>query len=308
MAASGNAPLVLAPGLLFVLGNVVFSVDEAPDELPIAITQALRVSDLIGGKRVIQAMGTVWKPLKWEGYFFGINSQYRARLLSRMMAEATVQRLTYLSYALDVVIEEFTANYQHEYEIKYEIMVQVLNDASGVVSYANPLSVDAQITQAVTRASTNIKGMSDTITINGTKQVISDTVTPSFQAMSKALDSAGPAAKATGVSAVLASTSITNAITTAKSVLSAYPVSSTTTSLLNITQYINNLNVISKNFSTGQAPKTISLNGGSLYDVASQVYGNPALAVALQTANGLKSPILPSGVLSTIVLPPLSAK
>lgn len=298
-AANATPPaLINLQDSAFSIGTVDFSLEEAPDELSIPISQNLAVKDLIGGKRIIQALGTVWKPLKWEGYFFGANAQYRARVLSRMMAEASVQRLTYLSYALDVVIEDFVAVYQHQNQCKYEITVQVLADASGVVSQASTTSVDAQIQSAVVNASTQINNMdSDSATA----------VTPSFQSMNSALNLAGPAMQVTGSTLIATNTAIQFAIAAAQNLLTKPTSTSTKKSLLTVTQYLNNLQVIHKNFDANQDHNVISLNGGSLFDVASQYYGDPSLALAIQTQNGLFSPDLPSGSLSTIVLPPLTS-
>ena len=296
--ASGSAPLVTASNQLFSIGNVAFIQDEAPEELAISSSQNLAVHDLIGGNRVIQALGTVWKPLKFEGVFWGANAEYRSRLLARMKAEGTIHRLTYLSYAFQVVIEEFTANYKHQYKCEYTISVQILKDVSGVVSYSTPTSVDSQIQTSVASATALTAKMD-----SGSAAAVK----PSFQAMTSSIHAAGPAAQATGPVAQTASLSISNAITQAQQVLSIPPVTSTTASLLNVTQYLNCLSVVQKNFNSGQAPNQVSLNGGSLFDIAAQFYGDPSLATALQVANGLSSTHLPSGVFTVLTLPPLQS-
>jgi hypothetical protein len=303
--ASGSSPLVLAPNLLFVLGNVAFNNLEAPEELAISVSQSLAIKDFIGGKRSIQALGTVWKPLKWGGIFTGSDAEYRARILQRMTAQATIQRLTYLSYAFDVVIRDFTSTWKYQWECPYDITVEILNDASGVVAYTAPKSVDSQIHAAVRNANDELNKVQ-----NETQGYVDPTdadLAAAHGAAVKALDAAGPAAQATGDLATKALTSIQKVITKAQSYISILPPNKLSTKLISLTKFTNNWIVVQKNFNRGQSPKTISLNGASLFDIASQFYNDPSLATALQIANGLSSTQLPSGILTSIILPPLQS-
>jgi hypothetical protein len=67
---------------------------------------------------------------------------------------------------------------------------------------------------------------------------------------------------------------------------------------------LGNLKLIASNLAVGQAPKTVTVNGGNLYALASQYYGDPALAVNIQAANGLRTMALPQGVVVTLNIPP----
>jgi hypothetical protein len=307
--SSSQSPSPLAKKLIgsshtvFSIGTVVFAIDEAPDELELPATQNLAVKDLIGGKRVIQGLGTVWKPITWEGYFWGANAQYKARQLMRMQAEASVQRLKYLSFALDVVIEQFFPSFLHQNQCKYKITVQVLNDASGAVSKASTTSVDAQIQSCVASANKNLQ---DVVSGDNADDPTDAELQAAHQKATSALDSAGPAAQATGSSVTTTLTSIQNVISVGQKYLSLLPAGKVTPKFLSLSRYVNNWTVVYKNFNTVQNHQQVTMNGGSLFEVASKYYGDPSKAIAIQQQNGLASTDLPSGVLSTIVLPPIA--
>jgi hypothetical protein len=305
-AASTTSKLAITPTTVFSIGTVVFAIDEAPDELELPATQSLAVKDHIGGKRVIQGLGTVWRPITWEGYFWGANAQYQARQLMRMQAEASVQRLKYLSFALNVVIEQFFPNFLHQNQCKYKITVQVLSDSSGAVSQANTTSVDAQIQSCVGDSNKHLSNI-----LNDDSSTPDDPTDAELQAAhqqaTSALDSAGPAAQATGSSVTSTLASIQNVISVGKKYLSLLPPGTMSPKFLSLTQYINNWSVVYKNFNTVQNHQQVTRNGGSLFEVASQYYGDPSKAIDIQQQNGMSSTDLPSGVLSTIILPPIAS-
>jgi hypothetical protein len=304
---SSPSKLVTKASSNFSIGNVKFAIDEAPDELEFPATQSLAVKDHVGGKRVIQGLGTVWKPITWEGYFWGANAQYQARQLMRMQSDASVQRLTYLSFALDVVIEQFFPNFLHQNQCKYKITVQVLNDASGAVSRVSTTSVDAQIQSCVNSSNDNLDDILNDDSSDNDDDPSDAELQAAHQQATSALDAAGPAAQATGpiVNSTLAS--IQNVISVGQKYLSSLPAGSISPKYLSLTQYVNNWTVAYKNFNTVQNHQQVTRNGGSLFEVASQYYGDPSLAIAIQQQNGLASTDLPSGVLSTIILPPLAS-
>lgn len=300
------ANLVTTATTVFSIGTVVFAVDEAPDELEFTPTQSLAVKDHVGGKRIIQGLGTVWKPITWEGYFWGANAQYQARQLMRMQAEASVQRLKYLSFVLNVVIEQFFPNFLHKNQCKYKITVQVLNDVSGAVSQASPTSVDAQIQSCVGSANGNLNDIVNDDSAGSNADPTDAELQAAHQQATSALDTAGPAAQATGASVTSTLASIQNVISVGQKYLSSLPPGSVSPKYLSLTQYVNNWSVVYKNFNTVQNHQQITRNGGSLFEIASQYYGDPSKAIDIQQQNGLASTELPSGVLSTIILPPIA--
>lgn len=137
------------------------------------------------------------------------------------------------------------------------------------------------------------------------------TLGAALSTMQQALDAAGPAASATGQTAANAVSAIQAASTAALAYQASILNSGTADQIVQAQQLVNNLTVIQKNFSTGQAPKSVTVTGGavfkSLYEIAAQFYNDPSLAFQLMTANNLLSPFLAAGVQTNIILPPLQS-
>lgn len=76
--------------------------------------------------------------------------------------------------------------------------------------------------------------------------------------------------------------------------------------LSNLYTLQNLMTNLSKNLgfiSSGNQGTVITVNGGSLFQLASKYYGNATLWTNIATANGLVDPKLPPGVTLTLVIP-----
>jgi hypothetical protein len=126
-------------------------------------------------------------------------------------------------------------------------------------------------------------------------------------AMTNALDAAGPVATATGTAAQAASQAIESALTACNAYVASLPASSSTETIIAAQQMIANVQIIAKNFQTGQSPLTITQTGGDLFHIAARYTGDAQNAFAIMAANGLVTPFLPSSVATTFVIPPYQA-
>jgi len=282
------------------LGSVQFTEYESPSELALSSAQSLAIHDLIGGRRIIQPLGVVWHPISWDGLLRDKNAEARSETLQRMLADSKIQRLSYSSHAFDVVVKEYEAKIRHLYKIEYKISVEVVKDASGKATIATPTTIDSQINSANSNAQTHYRQL---VALDPSASSIG----PKLSTMGSSLDVAGPAAAATGPSAASAVSAIATAVATVQAYQQALKFSTQSGVILETSQLLNHLIIIKKNFATGQAPKTITVSGGSLHDIASQVYGDASLARDLAAANGIIGTFLPHGVLKTLVIPPLQS-
>jgi hypothetical protein len=122
--------------------------------------------------------------------------------------------------------------------------------------------------------------------------------------MTNALDAAGPVATATGTAAQAAYQAIEAALTACSAYVAALPANSSTETIVAAQQMLANVQIISKNFQTGQAPLTITVTGGDLFSIAAQYTQDAQNAYAIMSANGLVTPFLPSSIQTTLVIPP----
>lgn len=117
------------------LGGVVFADFEIPEAINFGGAQALAVHQLPGGNRVIDAMGPDDADIRWSGRFRGSTAEERALLLDYMRRAGQQVLLTWSLQRFQVVIREFTANFQQAYEIPYSITCTVvLNETMAIAT------------------------------------------------------------------------------------------------------------------------------------------------------------------------------
>lgn len=135
------------------LGAVQFQGFEIPEELNLGGKQTLVVHKLIGGQRVIAAMGPDPDDIRWQGRFQGGDAVGRAQQLDAMRDAGAPVVLLCGSITLNVVISEFTWRYQREYQALYSICCVVIPDATTVDDQSLDDLVGADYTAASNIAS-----------------------------------------------------------------------------------------------------------------------------------------------------------
>jgi hypothetical protein len=188
--------------VFLALGPVLFQEFEIPEKLPFGGDQMLVVRKLIGGDRVVDAMGRDDGDKEWSGRFRGASAEARARQLDSLRIAGQSLLLTWSSLRYLVVIKSFKAEFQQPYEIPYSITCLVLQDLSSPILQAAP-SVDASITSdvnAATLISQAIGVVQITTAVSGAVAAVS--AAGSFQGASVATISATQ----TSLSAALAAT------------------------------------------------------------------------------------------------------
>jgi hypothetical protein len=135
------------------LGGVVFQGFEIPATINAGGEQMLAVHKMPGGNRVIDAMGPDDGEIRWSGRFRGTSAEQRALLLDFMRRQGQQQLLTYSLRRYQVVIKEFTANFEQSYEIPYSVTCAVVIDetqalASLAVGFVEALGLSGLISSS----------------------------------------------------------------------------------------------------------------------------------------------------------------
>jgi hypothetical protein len=127
-----------------ILGGVLFQDFEVPREIPFGGSQQLVVKKLVGGDRVIDAMGRDDMEIRWSGRFRGALGELRARSLDQLRIAGQQQLLTWSTLRFLVVIEKFEANFQQPFEVPYSISCTVLQDLATPI-LGVPVDITSQI-------------------------------------------------------------------------------------------------------------------------------------------------------------------
>ena len=109
----------------------------------------LVIHKLVGGTRVIDAMGPDPRPIEWHGLFFGPTATVRARTVDAMKDSGAAIPLSWGSFYDTVVISQFVAEYKHEWEVRYHIAVELVTSTSGQGAISLDTSVLNDINSAL---------------------------------------------------------------------------------------------------------------------------------------------------------------
>lgn len=124
----------MRPDTTLVLGDFEFSRFEIPEQIPFGGEQRLNVHELVGGVRVVQAMGSSPKALEWSGYFVGIDALERAFDLDTIRKAGKQRLLTWAGLRYGVVVRSLVCEYKRMNRIPYHIQCEVVQDLTGADS------------------------------------------------------------------------------------------------------------------------------------------------------------------------------
>jgi hypothetical protein len=117
-----------------VLGSVLFSSFEIPEQITFGGKQRLVVHALPGGGRVVDAMGAEDAPVRWSGIFSGANAASRVRTLERMRRSGVQLTLSWDAWLYSAVIQDFEVNAANSWWIPYRIELCTLPLANRLVT------------------------------------------------------------------------------------------------------------------------------------------------------------------------------
>lgn len=121
------------------LGTVTFATYEIPPNINFGGNQMLSVKKLVGGQRVIDAMGRDDDAISWSGLFFGSTALARARFLDLMRVQGLPLLLTWSQFSYSVVIRSFKPKFDRTYQIPYSITCEVIQDLTKPINILLPV-------------------------------------------------------------------------------------------------------------------------------------------------------------------------
>jgi hypothetical protein len=119
--------------IALILGPVVFQDFEATAGIRFGGEQRLAVHKLLGGNRIIDALGRDDSEIVLSGVFSGGDATLRARTLDELRVFGTVLPLTWDVFYFSVVIRNFEVDYRNPFWVPYRLCCTVLRDEAGAI-------------------------------------------------------------------------------------------------------------------------------------------------------------------------------
>lgn len=302
------------------LGDFVFQAYEIPEKIPFGGSQQLVTHKLIGGARVVDAMGRDDMPIAWSGLFYGAAALDRARYVDYLRTTGQVLTLTWSEFNYSVIIEKFECPFERFYKLPYSISCSVVSDNASPTTSGVPSGFDDALTDDMSTANSIGSVIGDSAlsgllnTLNTAIAAVSSFATATQATINSVLIPL--AVVQSKVSVLITTTANTlNSVTTIGGILPNNPISTQAANLTNqvvatanLPQLYNLQSVLNRMGGNlgliGGAPNSqqVTVAGGNLMSIASQYYGDPTKWTALSQANGLVDPVL-TGI-NTIIIPP----
>lgn len=136
------------------LGGVAFQEMEVPQKITFGGKQRVAVQNLIGGGRVVQALGIDDGEITFSGIFSGSDAVSRAQLLDAARAVGAALPLVWDGFFYTVVIAGFTADYRKPNLIPFSLSCTVVTDplaslAALAAPFANLIGNDLTAAEAL---------------------------------------------------------------------------------------------------------------------------------------------------------------
>lgn len=288
------------------LGDVLFADLEVPEHITFGGSQKLTIHELVGGTRVVDAMGRSDMPLEWSGYFMGQDALSRARYLETLRIAGQPIPLVWSELLYIVVISHFEADFQREWQIPYRITcVVVQNSTQPQTSLAGP-SINDLIGSDLSMANslTDLIGDGPLSGLMGSLNTAISTVSSFASAAQSTINSVLTpiAAVQARASSLIASASNTIAnVTTLGGIVPNNPISTAAARLTSqATAFqslppLYNLQAVMGRMSlnlgsVSGSSQQITTAGGNLLQIAANVYGDAKAWTGIAKANGLDDP------------------
>jgi hypothetical protein len=284
---------------VLTLGDFVFTEYEIPEHINVRSRHQAIVHRLVGGARQVDMLGADHAPLDWSGWLVGTTALDRALTLKSMHDDGLPLTLSWSEFLYKVVITEFEADYQRDYQIPYRISCTVVqdylnDDGGGAVPTIDDL-MNGDLSTANTLASGFPSLAAPMASLGSAISAVSSFASAAKSTLNSVLQPLN--AVRSEVKVLISSTENTlMSVTTLGGILPNNPLSTNVAKLsTQINAMTNQAALVNLNSVLGRmgsnvgqinsGVKTVQVSGGSLFDLASKYYGKVSGWTALQKAN-----------------------
>ncbi|MGT2505667.1 hypothetical protein [Cupriavidus basilensis] len=143
------------------LGDITFQRNEIPESMPFGGEHALVVHRLVGGVKVVDAMGAFTGPIEWSGWFEGQEALSRARAVDLLRESGATVVLQWSELSFAVVVRNFRPVFQRFYKIPYRITCEVVEDLTLSSAGNGDQSIDDLINGDIASAASLVSDIGD---------------------------------------------------------------------------------------------------------------------------------------------------
>ena len=115
------------------LGDFEFQTHELPESINFGGEQRCAVHEMVGGERVVDAMGRSESMISWSGLFFGDGAVDRARFLDTLRSDGQPLDFQYGEFYYTVLIKSFEAQFQRSNKVPYTLSLLVIENLTDPV-------------------------------------------------------------------------------------------------------------------------------------------------------------------------------
>ena len=148
--------LQLVPFIQVQLGDIVFDDFEIPEKIPFGGAQRVVNHKLVGGLRIIDALGPDDIDIGWTGRFRGDLAKVRAQYLDGLRRAGLAVTLSWDDFTYQVVVVSFEADYERAYEIPYKISCLVVSDNRNPIGQQVQPNIDQVVNGDLANAVANL--------------------------------------------------------------------------------------------------------------------------------------------------------
>lgn len=308
----------MKPDTILKLGDLEFSGTEIPESIPFGGEQRSVVHELVGGVRIVDAMGRADMPLEWSGLFRGQTAVDRALYLDGLRISGKQVTLSWDAFSYDVIVTRFQGTFERYYQVPYKITCTVVKDTVSPTLYAASPGIDDLVSSDMATANSLVALIGDSTLTNalGTLDTAIQNVSKFAGAVQSTINTVLTplAAVQARVQVLIASTAnVVSSVTTLGGILPNNPIAQQAAQLTGqvaalsqLPQLYNLQSVLGRmggNLgSINRSANTVTAAGGNLFKLAADAYGDPTAWTTIARANNLTDAQL-SGV-NTLVIPP----
>ena len=126
-----------------ILGGIAFKDFEIPEMIRFGGQQHATVHKLLGGDRVVDAMGPDPADISWDGRLQGPDASSRARALLAMYQAGAQVSLSWGGFFFTVMLRQLDLTYERFYQVIYRLSCTVVTDpGGGGGAFSLPISLD----------------------------------------------------------------------------------------------------------------------------------------------------------------------
>lgn len=146
---------------VITLGSFAFREFEIPEFINFGGEQKLSVKELVGGTRIIDAMGSSNSDPQWSGLITGQDAMQRAMQLDAMRIAGLTVDFSVFSLKYQVLIASFNFKTERYYQIHYDITLKIVIDFNTINVNNNVIDFTTQTNNDLNSVNTLVKSIND---------------------------------------------------------------------------------------------------------------------------------------------------